>query len=201
MIVNKNKVLLTLLLSISIQFLQAASFEKYFPKLIKFEGIGFGIHKPIWGDKNFSKNDAFTIYKKHYWDKYHASNFTNQGVAEVLIDQLINAGEGKESVHIRAFEAIIGVKQDGFLSLADIKVANAFVFPEQIINPFVNYRLYFYTTRKNFTKNSGWSKRAKSFMITDEEGNFLANHLILPQILIKTNLQEKTNDDEFIVKK
>jgi lysozyme family protein len=182
---KKSKLLISLILIFSYQLLSAASFDKYFPKLIKFEGIGYGIHQPIWGNKAFSKNEAYQIYKIHYWDKYNASMFKNQGVAEVLIDQIINAGVGKGRVNIKAFEAIIGVKQDGYLSISDIRKANSFIFPAQIINPFVNYRLHYYNSRTNAKKYRGWISRAKSFYQKTKEGNLLADYLILPNILIK----------------
>ncbi len=185
MIIRKSKLFTTLLLIFSFQLLSAASFDKYFPKLIKFEGLGYGIHQPIWGKKPFTKNEAYSIYKKHYWDKYNASMFKSQGVAEVLIDQIINAGVGKECVNIKAFEAVIGVKQDGYLSISDIKKANSFKFPEEIINPFVNYRLHYYNSRANAKKYRGWIIRAKSFYRRTKEGDLLADYLILPKMLMK----------------
>jgi lysozyme family protein len=181
---TQKKVIITLMLSLSFQFLKAASFEKYFTKLMSFEGKGFGIHKAIWGNKNFSKSEAFRIHKNFYWDKYHADLFENQEVAEVLIDHIINTGEGKESVNIKAFEAIIGVEQNGVLSREDIKAANDFAFAEQIINPYVNYRLYYYRSRKTCDKYPGWAVRAKSFMKLDEKGEALADYLVLPKMLI-----------------
>ncbi len=185
MIIQKSKLFTTLLLTFSFQFLSAASFDKYFPKLIKFEGHGYGIHQPVWGNKSFTKSEAYQIYKKHYWDKYNASMFKSQGVAEVLIDQIINAGVGKECVNIKAFEAIIGVKQDGYLSISDIKKANSFKSPEEIINPFVNYRLHYYNSRPNIKKYRGWITRAKSFYRKTKEGDLLADYLILPKMLMK----------------
>ena len=203
MIITQKKVLMTLLFALSFQFLQAASFQKYFTKLMKFEGKGFGIHQAIWGNKNFTKSEAYNIHKKFYWDKYHADLFENQAVAEVLIDHIINTGEGKESVNIKAFEAILGVEQNGVLSREDIKAANSFAFPEQIINPYVNYRLHYYRTRKNCNKYPGWAVRAKTFMITDKEGNFLADYLVLPKILIKDEQKDclDFNKEELLVKK
>lgn len=185
MIIQKSKLFTTLLLIFSFQLLSAASFDIYFPKLIKFEGLGYGIHQPLWGNKSFTKNEAYSIYKKHYWDKYNASMFESQGVAEVLIDQLINAGVGKAYVNIKAFEAVIGVKQDGYLSVSDIKKANSFKSPEEIINPFVNYRLHYYKGRANAKKYRGWITRAKSFYLRTENGNLLADYLILPKMLMK----------------
>ncbi len=199
---TQKKVLTTLILAFTFQFLQAASFEKYFNKLIKFEGKGFGIHQAIWGNKNFSKSEAFRIHKKFYWDKHHADLFENQEVAEVLIDHLINTGDGKECVNIKAFEALIGVNQDGKLSKEDIETANNFAFPEQIINPYVNYRLYYYRTRKSCDKYPGWAVRAKSFMILDKEGNLLADYLILPKLwLNETNQHLAYSVEEELIAK
>lgn len=200
---TQKKVLTTLLLALSFQFSKAASFEKYFAKLMKFEGNGYGIHQAVWGNKLFTKNEAFSIHKKFYWDKYHADLFKSQAVAEVFIDHIINAGEGKESVNIKAFEAILGVEQNGVLSIDDIKVANRFSIPEKIINPFVNYRLFYYQSRKNYHKYPGWTRRAKSFLIIDKDGCSLADCLILPKMLIKVEVNEclELFNNELLVRK
>ncbi len=155
----------------------AASFDKYAPKLLKFEGAGFGIHKPVWGEKDFTKTEALAILKKEFWDKYHGNSFASQEVAEVFIDQLINAGSGKNNVHIKAFEAIIGVPQDGVLSIDDVKRANSFYFSDQIVNPYVKYRVYFYNSRSNKKYQSGWIKRAKSFLVHVNDFIFSINEI------------------------
>lgn len=165
---------------------QAASFNKYAPKLLKFEGEGYGIHKPIWGDKMFTKEEALYIHKHYYWNRYLGNHFTNQTVAEVLIDHLINAGEGKDKRNIKAFEEIIGVEQDGLLTMNDIDVANSFEHPEEIVNPYVDYRLRYYRTRKDAKKNRGWFKRAKSFYIEpttepEQEENTMEDYIVLPK--------------------
>ncbi|WP_394990878.1 hypothetical protein [Emticicia sp.] len=164
---------------------QGASFNKYAPKLLKFEGEGYGIHKPIWGDKIFTKSEALYIHRHYYWDRYYGNRFTSQEVAEVLIDHLINAGEGRENKNIVAFEKIIGVKQDGNLSIEDIKIANSFEHPEDIVNPYVEYRLRYYRTRKDARSNRGWFKRAKSFYIEksndEEEVNIVEDYIVLPK--------------------
>lgn len=181
---------------------QAASFEKYFTKLIRFEGKGYGINQEIWGKKIFTKAEAFKIHKKYYWNKYHGNLFKSQEVAEVLIDQIINAGEGKNSVNIRAFEAIIGVKQDGKLSKEDVQVANSFIQCEYIVNPYVNYRLHFYGSRKNAWKYPGWTIRARTFGIFDDEKNMLADFLVLPDILVGKAPDEEPVEpsEEMVVK-
>ncbi len=54
---------------------QGASFNKYAPKLLKFEGEGYGIHKPIWGDKVFTKEEALYIHRHHYWNRFYGNQF------------------------------------------------------------------------------------------------------------------------------
>ncbi|UBM59239.1 hypothetical protein LAG90_01025 [Marinilongibacter aquaticus] len=163
----------------------AASFEKYAPKLLKFEGIGYGIHKPIWGDKDFTKSEALNIHRKHYWDRYHGDLFKSQEVAEVLIDHLINAGPGKNRENIKAFEAIIGVKQDGELSISDVERANSFYFPEQIVNPYVKYRVLYYKTRSNAAENPGWIVRAKAFLMANSFGTIVLKDVSLPDSITR----------------
>lgn len=151
--------------------LQAASFEKYAQKLLRFEGVGFGIDKPTWGNKDFTKAQALKIHKEQFWNRYHGNLFESQALAEVFIDHLINAGEGKNSANIKAFEAIVGAKQDGILSADDIKKANNFIFPEQVVNIYVKYRILYYKSRKSTEYHNGWIKRAMSFFIYSNAGN------------------------------
>lgn len=161
----------------------AASFNKYAPKLLKFEGEGYGIHKPIWGDRIFTKEEALKIHRHYYWNRYHGNSFKSQDVAEVFIDHLINAGEGANKMNIKAFEKIIGVSQDGVLSKEDVLVANEFEYPEEIVNPYVEYRLRYYRTRKDAKKNPGWFKRAKSFRMEEsvQDETVIEDYIVLPK--------------------
>jgi lysozyme family protein len=187
---KKTKLAISISLLLLIEVLQptpisAASFDVYFSKLMHFEGNGFGIDKPTWGNRTFSKNEAYRIHKNFYWNRFHGNLFNSQEVAEVLIDQLINAGEGKNHINIKAFEAIIGVPQDGILSVKDVEAANKFLFYEQIVNPYVNYRLHYYRSRSNFSEFPGWAVRAKTFLQIQKDGNITADALILPKELEK----------------
>lgn len=191
---NPKKVIFTLLAITCLSFVcvifinNGASFNKYAPKLLRFEGDGYGIHKPIWGDKMFTKEEALYIHRHYYWNRYHGNYFKDQTVAEVFIDHLINAGEGREKRNIKAFEKIIGAEEDGVLSRADIELANSFEKAEDIVNPYVDYRLRYYRTRKDASKNKGWFKRAKSFYIEKtsetevaEEENVIEEYIVLPK--------------------
>ncbi|MER0441276.1 hypothetical protein [Emticicia sp. W12TSBA100-4] len=188
---NLRKITLTLLVisllsAICVVYVnQAASFNKYAPKLLRFEGEGYGIHKPIWGDKIFTKEEALYIHRHHYWNRFLGNHFKSQEVAEVLIDHLINAGEGKENRNIKAFEKVIGVPQNGVLTMSDVKAANDFEYPEDIVNPYVEYRLRYYRSRKDAKVNKGWFKRAKSFYMKEsereEEDNIVEDYIVVPK--------------------
>lgn len=188
---NLRKIILTLLVisllsSVCVIFVNhAASFNKYAPKLLKFEGDGYGIHKPIWGDKIFTKEEALYIHRHHYWNRFLGNHFKSQEVAEVLIDHLINAGEGRENRNIKAFEKIIGVPQNGVLTMSDVKAANDFEYPEDIVNPYVEYRLRYYRSRKDAKVNKGWFKRAKSFYMKEsereDEDNIVEDYIVVPK--------------------
>lgn len=161
----------------------AASFTKYAPKLLKFEGIGYGIHKPIWGDREFTKSEALTILRNNYWNRYYGNLFESQQVAEVLIDHIINAGPGRNADNIKAFEAIIGAKQDGVLTKQDVERANSFYFPEQIVNPYVKYRVLYYKSRQQASMYPGWVTRAKSFFIASENDSTVVRDVYLPSAI------------------
>jgi hypothetical protein len=164
----------------------SASFDKYAPKLLKFEGAGFGIHKPIWGEKDFSKGEALGILKKNYWNRYHGDAFESQEMAEALIDHLINAGPGKDGENIKAFEAIIGAKRDGILTLDDVKRANSFYFAEQVVNPYIKYRILYYKSRRDAHLYPGWIVRAKSFMMKPSNNDTIAfKDVYLPEVIEK----------------
>ncbi len=158
----------------------AASFAKYAPKLLRFEGAGYGIHKPLWGDKEFTKKQALEIYRIKYWNKYHGNHFKSQDLAEVVIDHFINAGHGKDFMNVKAFQAILGVEQTGKLTIANIRVANEHPNPEELVNAFVKYRVLYYRSRKLAFKYPGWEKRARSFFIPSVEEELKVSDYLLP---------------------
>lgn len=186
---SKKQVVLLLTISFSSLFsfnsVFAASFPKYAPKLLRFEGEGYGIHKPIWGEKVFSRSEALKILKQNYWNRYYGDLFDSQEVAEVFIDHIINAGPGKNGANIKAFEAIIGATQDGILSKEDVARANSFYFAEQIVNPYVKYRVLYYKSRRNASLYPGWITRAKSFLINGKSDDLQVESFFLPPVIEK----------------
>jgi hypothetical protein len=177
---KENKMIRCFILVLFSISVQAASFDLYAPKLLKFEGAGYGIHKPLWGDRAFSKAEALKIYRQEYWNKYHGNHFKSQELAEVFIDHMINAGMGKDHMNVKAFEAILGVEQDGKLTLSDIRAANAYPYPDELVNSYVKYRVLYYRSRKLASKYPGWEKRARSFFINTDENELLVSDYVLP---------------------
>lgn len=181
MMLKSHRLILVLLF---LPFLaQAASFSKYAPKLLRFEGAGYGIHKPLWGDRAFTKEEALEIYRVNYWNKYHGNHFKSQELAEVVIDHFINAGHGKDFMNVKAFQAILGVEQTGKLTQANIQVANEHPNPEELVNSFVRYRVLYYRSRKLAYKYPGWEKRARSFFIGTVEAELTLGDFTLPEEL------------------
>ena len=74
---NLKKAILFLLVISILSFVcvifinQGASFNKYAPKLLKFEEEGYGINKPIWGNKVFTKEEALYINRHYYWNRFY----------------------------------------------------------------------------------------------------------------------------------
>lgn len=165
----------------------AASFSKYAPKLLQFEGEGFGIHQPIWGEKEYTKEEALAIHRHYYWNVHKGNLFKNQQVAEVFIDHIINAGVGKNRENVKAFERIIGVKPNGYITAEDVNIANSFEFPHEIVNAYVDYRLAYYKTRKNWRQNRGWFVRAKSFYMPIPDNYYEQHDELLAEQENQTN--------------
>lgn len=146
-----------------------ASFSAYAPKLLRFEGKGYGIDKPVWGYRSFTRTEALRIHKHHYWNRYYGDLFDNQAVAEVFIDHLINAGDGRTKQNIKAFEKIIGADVDGVISREDVYLANTLASQQWIVNQYVDYRVSYYKSLKSKKYEAGWLKRARSFRVFEDQ--------------------------------
>ena len=76
----------------------------------RFVGTNHGISAPILAEylgrlpkkedmQNLSYETALKIYKTEYWDKYNLSEFTNQSIANIIYDGVVNQGQnGTRSV-------------------------------------------------------------------------------------------------------
>jgi lysozyme family protein len=126
-----------------------ASFEKYYPRLKKWEGgfatlagdtggctnHGISINNNVGRIKDYNKNgvldcedvrlmpleDAKAITKAHYWDAVKADRIKTQEIAEMLVDWVYNAGI---DTPVRKLQAILGLPQDGIFGESTLKAVN-----------------------------------------------------------------------------
>ena len=121
-----------------------ASFDKYAPKLKRWEG-GFANHPADPGgatmcgvtlatfrawygqDKTAEDLRRMTetqwrhIMKTGFWDKCWGDQITNQSVAEIIVDWCVNSGTGM----IRKVQEIVGTKVDGIVGPKTVAQINA----------------------------------------------------------------------------
>ena len=70
--------------------------------------------------KNLSDEDATTIMKKHYWDRWKADQIKDQRVANTLVDWLWCSG----AWGIKIPQKILGLKVDGIVGEKTITAVN-----------------------------------------------------------------------------
>ena len=121
-----------------------ASFDKYAPKLKKWEG-GFGNHPADTGGATMcgvtlstfrqffgaDKTEADlrkmteaqwrTVMKGGFWDKCWADQIKNQSVAELIVDWCVNSGTGM----IKRVQAIVTTTTDGVMGPKTLYAINA----------------------------------------------------------------------------
>jgi lysozyme family protein len=126
-----------------------ASFEKYYPRLKKWEGgyavlagdsggctnhgIAYNYNKHLIKDYNqdgkvdcedvrlMPLEDAKRITKAQYWDKFLADRIKTQEIAEMLVDWGYNAGIGTAT---KELQKILGLPQDGIFGENTLKALN-----------------------------------------------------------------------------
>ncbi|GAB4494366.1 MAG: hypothetical protein OHK0045_25510 [Raineya sp.] len=127
-----------------------ASFEKYYPRLKKWEGgyavlagdaggctnhgIAFNFNSHLIKDYNqdgrvdcedvrlMPLEDAKRITKTQYWDKFLADRIRTQEIAEMIVDWGYNAGIGTAT---REVQKILNLPQDGIFGESTLKAINA----------------------------------------------------------------------------
>lgn len=121
-----------------------ASFDKYAPKLKRWEG-GFANHPAdpggatmcgvtlatfrAWYGQDKTADDLRRmtdaqwrhIMKTGFWDKCWGDQITNQAVAELIVDWCVNSGTGM----IRKVQEIVGTKVDGIVGPKTVAQINA----------------------------------------------------------------------------
>lgn len=130
-----------------------ADANKLFPFILKYEGgwaqhladkggaTNMGITINTWKTCGYDKDrdgdidtddlriinqqDVFSIFKKHYWDRWKADQIQSQDIANILVDWLWLSG----SPAIRIPQQILGVKTDGIVGEKTIQALNNMPVP------------------------------------------------------------------------
>lgn len=168
-----------------------ADIKIYFPKLLKWEGgfvndptdrggaTNMGVTLGTWkqvgydndgdGDidaqdvKLLTKEQAMSVCKHNYWNRWLADGISNQSVAESLVEWVW--GSGKWGVIIP--QRILGVKQDGIVGYKTLAAVNA-QNQQEFFNKLVEAKMKFiddlikaHPEQKKFEK--GWKNRINDF--------------------------------------
>lgn len=174
-----------------------ADFSLYFDKLLLHEGgyvddpldkggaTKYGVTIAVWKqygyDKNgdeiidkedvklISKEDAFNIAKKLYWDAVKGDQINNQSIAEFIFDWGYNSGP---KTAIKHTQQVLGVTVDGLIGPKTLKAINESP-QEELFNKLKAKRKLFFEavvannpSQKKFLK--GWLNRNNSFTFRHE---------------------------------
>lgn len=168
-----------------------ASFDKYAPRLKKWEGA-FGDHPADTGgatmygvtlttfrmffgeDKTVADLKAMTeaqwrqIMKGYFWDKCWGDMIVSQPVAEIIVDWCINSGMGM----LRKIQAIVGTKQDGIMGPKTLAAINA--AKPKLLHFYIKaaHAAYFEQLVRNRASNiafyDGWLNRLADFQCKEK---------------------------------
>ena len=113
--------------------------------------------------KNLTKNDAYAIYKKLYWDYFMADAIKNQSLAEYIVDGGINNGKPTITKYI---QEIVGVTVDGLFGNKTLAAINAHD-PQDLFNKLKEKRIEKYNNIVSANPSQskfldGWINRANS---------------------------------------
>lgn len=169
-----------------------ASFDKYFPKLLKFEGglsndpadkgglTKYGVILSEWVKKGWDKDndkdidaqdlklitpeDAAKIAKPYYWDKIKGDDINNQSIAEIVADFAYNSGVGTAA---KKLQRLLGLTDDGVIGPVTVAKVNS-VNQEDLFNKYKQVRINFYNAIVEHNPSQkvflkGWMNRINSF--------------------------------------
>lgn len=171
-----------------------AKFDSFFDTLIKHEGgyvndpldrggaTNWGVTLAVWVRNGYDKNgdglidakdiqlltkqDAFNVAKKLYWDAVKADEFVNQSVAEFVFDWGYNSGP---KTAIKKVQQIVGVKADGAIGPKTIAAING-ANQEELFNKLKASREAFF--RAIVAKNPSQQKFLKGWLNRNNSFNF-----------------------------
>jgi lysozyme family protein len=125
-------------------------------------GTKYGISAASYPDydiKNLTLDQAKTIAKRDYWDRYHCDEL-NAEVALQVFDAAYNGGKP-----VLWLQQSVGVKADGVVGPATIAAANA-LDPMKVCMKFDAYRLEYMTALDVWPSfGKGWARRIASNLL------------------------------------
>ena len=172
----------------NLKFENMATFEKYFPKVLKWEGgyvndpadsggaTKYGVTAATWakfGDgrpiTDITPNDAKNVCKRQYWDLWQADKINNQSVAEMLVDWVW--GSGYHGIKIP--QRVLGVAVDGRVGNQTLSAING-AEPKELFDKLKQARIDFlHSIVKANPKNQkflkGWLNRVNDFQYSENE--------------------------------
>lgn len=110
--------------------------------------------------KNLTKETAFAIYKKLYWDKVKADDLPS-GIDVCVFDHGLLAGNGTA---IKLLQNVIGAISDGIIGNQTFtKIENYIKINgiEKLIDEYADAREIYLKKLKNFKYNPGWISRVE----------------------------------------
>lgn len=168
-----------------------AKIELYFPHLLKWEGgfvndptdlggaTNMGVTLSTWkqvghdndgdGDidvddiKKLTKDQAMSVCKKFYWDRWLADLISNQSIAEILVEWVW--GSGKWGIIIP--QRILGLKEDGIVgykTLQAVNMQNQSEFYAKVVSAKLTFIDNLIAAKPEQVKfENGWKNRINDF--------------------------------------
>lgn len=124
----------------------------------------FGISKrsyPNLDIKNLTRDDAITIYKRDFWDRYRIEEIKNQEIANYIFDMLININPIKVG---NIVQKALGIKVDGIIgskTIFEINSSNTIIlFFNLRLNRIKHYNELAASDESQLPNLVGWIRRA-----------------------------------------
>lgn len=118
-------------------------------------------------------NDAKTFYYNEFWNFWKADQIKDYGVADILVDYLVNSGTGSNFSNIKRVQRVLGVNPDGKIGPETIQAINRLP-PRELVKKLKEARLSHVNaiikndpTQQKWER--GWKNRINHFVYLNEK--------------------------------